>query len=40
MPTICSYFEFGRASLMREVSYPYKKIEESGYIYPIIKTDA
>jgi len=32
------YFEFGRASLMREVSYPYKKIEESGYIYPIIQT--
>lgn len=33
------YFEFGRASLMREASYPYKKIEESGYIYPIIKTE-
>ncbi len=33
------YFEFGRASLMRRASYPYKKIEESGYIYPIIKTE-
>jgi len=33
------YFEFGRASLMRDVSYPYKKIEESGYIYPIIQTE-
>lgn len=33
------YFEFGRASLMREADYPYKKIEESGYIYPIIKTE-
>jgi acyl-CoA thioester hydrolase len=33
------YFEFGRASLMREANYPYKKIEESGYIYPIIKTE-
>ncbi len=33
------YFEFGRASLMREACYPYKKIEESGYIYPIIKTE-
>ncbi len=33
------YFEFGRASLMRDNDYPYKKIEESGYIYPIIKTE-
>ena len=33
------YFEFGRASLMREAQYPYKQIEESGYIYPIIKTE-
>ncbi|GAB6193072.1 acyl-CoA thioesterase [Desulfocastanea catecholica] len=33
------YFEFGRASLMRDANYPYKKIEESGYIYPIIKTE-
>jgi len=33
------YFEFGRASLMREANYPYKIIEESGYIYPIIKTE-
>ncbi len=33
------YFEFGRASFMRHASYPYKKIEESGYIYPIIKTE-
>ena len=33
------YFEFGRATLMRESAYPYKKIEESGFIYPIIKID-
>jgi len=33
------YFEFGRASFMRHASYPYKKIEESGFIYPIIKTE-
>jgi len=33
------YFEFGRASLMRQLCYPYKQIEESGYIYPIIKTE-
>lgn len=32
------YFEFGRASLMRDLSYPYKAIEESGYVYPIIQT--
>jgi acyl-CoA thioester hydrolase len=31
------YFEFGRASLMRDVGYPYRQIEESGYIYPIIE---
>jgi acyl-CoA thioester hydrolase len=33
------YFEFGRASLMREAAYPYKTVEESGYFYPIIKVD-
>jgi len=31
------YFEFGRASLMRDASYPYREIEESGYVYPIIE---
>jgi acyl-CoA thioester hydrolase len=30
------YFELGRATLMRDNSYPYFEIEESGYIYPII----
>jgi len=33
------YFEFGRASLMRETAYSYKEIEESGYIYPIIQIE-
>ena len=33
------YFEFGRAELMRGAKYPYKQIEESGYVYPIIKTE-
>lgn len=33
------YFEFGRASLMRDANYPYKQIEDSGYVYPIIKTE-
>lgn len=31
------YFEFGRASLMRDAAYPYKEIEASGYVYPIIE---
>ena len=31
------YFELGRASLMRDTAYPYKEVEESGYIYPIIE---
>ena len=31
------YFEFGRASLMRDVGYPYREIEADGYIYPIIE---
>lgn len=33
------YFEYGRAQLMRDVAYPYQEIEESGYLYPIIKID-
>lgn len=31
------YFEFGRASLMRDAGYPYREIEETGYVYPIIE---
>ncbi len=31
------YFEFGRASLMRDASYPYLEIEKSGFVYPIIE---
>ena len=30
------YFEKGRATLMRHTGYPYRKVEESGFIYPII----
>jgi acyl-CoA thioester hydrolase len=30
------YYEFGRASLMRDVAYPYREVEDSGYVYPII----
>ncbi|RJQ82445.1 MAG: acyl-CoA thioesterase [Desulfobacteraceae bacterium] len=32
------YFEFGRASLMRDSAYAYREVEESGFIYPIIST--
>lgn len=31
------YFEFGRTTLMRDAAYPYREIEESGYVYPIIE---
>ena len=31
------YFELGRASLMREAGYPYKDVEASGFVYPIIE---
>ena len=34
------YFEFGRASLMRDAAYPYREIEENGYTYPIIQMGA
>ncbi len=34
------FFEQGRASLMRDVAYSYREIEESGYIYPIIEIHA
>ena len=33
------YFEVGRASLMRDAAYPYREIEESGFIYPIIQVE-
>jgi acyl-CoA thioester hydrolase len=33
------YFEYGRASLMRDAAYTYKEIEESGFVYPIIKVE-
>lgn len=33
------YFEFGRATLMRDAAYPYREVEDSGFVYPIIKID-
>lgn len=30
------YFEQGRATLMRDSGYPYREVEDSGFIYPII----
>ena len=32
------YFEFGRASLMRDAGYTYKDVEAGGFVYPIIAT--
>ena len=31
------YFEYGRATLMRDCAYPYREIEESGFVYPVIE---
>ena len=31
------YFELGRATLMRDTAYPYREVEASGYVYPIIE---
>lgn len=31
------YFECGRSSLMRDMDYPYRTIEEKGYVYPVIE---
>lgn len=31
------YFEVGRTALMRAAAYPYREIEASGFIYPIIQ---
>ncbi|MFZ3044352.1 MAG: thioesterase family protein [Desulfatirhabdiaceae bacterium] len=33
------YFEVGRNTLMRDAAYPYKEIEESGFVYPIIRVE-
>ncbi|MBM4319646.1 MAG: acyl-CoA thioesterase [Deltaproteobacteria bacterium] len=30
------YFELGRASLMRDVGYPYATVERNGHVYPIV----
>jgi acyl-CoA thioester hydrolase len=30
------YFELGRASLMRDVGFPYAEVEQSGFVYPIV----
>ena len=34
------YFEYGRASLMRDAAYSYREVEESGYVYPVIEVGA
>ncbi|MBI5501368.1 MAG: acyl-CoA thioesterase [Deltaproteobacteria bacterium] len=31
------YFELGRTSLMRDVGYPYKEVEDAGTVYPVVE---
>jgi acyl-CoA thioester hydrolase len=31
------YFELGRASLLRDANFPYRAVEESGFVYPIFQ---
>ncbi len=30
------YFELGRTSLLRDVAFPYREVEKSGFVYPIV----
>lgn len=34
------YFEIARCQLLEEVGYPYSKMEESGYFFPVIDLQA
>jgi acyl-CoA thioester hydrolase len=34
------YFEVARCQLLEEISYPYSKMEESGYFFPVIDLQA
>lgn len=31
------YFELGRATLLRDAQFPYRAVEDSGYVYPIFQ---
>jgi acyl-CoA thioester hydrolase len=31
------YFELGRATLLRDAEFPYRAVEESGFVYPIFQ---
>jgi acyl-CoA thioester hydrolase len=31
------YFELGRATLLRDAAFPYRAVEDSGYVYPIFE---
>jgi acyl-CoA thioester hydrolase len=31
------YFEQGRATLMRDVGYPYREVEDNGFVYPVVE---
>ena len=30
------YFELGRTSLLRDVAFPYREVEDEGHVYPIV----
>jgi acyl-CoA thioester hydrolase len=31
------FFELGRTSLMRDIGYPYKQVEDAGTVYPVVE---
>ena len=31
------YFELGRTEVMRQLAFPYREVEEQGYVYPVIE---
>ncbi|MBD0382782.1 acyl-CoA thioesterase [Paenibacillus sedimenti] len=35
-----TWFEIGRTELIRELGYPYRKIEEKGLLLPLVEADA
>ncbi len=31
------YFELGRGALLRDADHPYRTVEESGFVYPVVR---
>ena len=31
------YFEVGRTTLLRDANFPYREVEESGFVYPVVE---